>query len=367
MRESSATSTGAAQVGRLAGIELMRGIAAFGAIIIHASLVVPDGVTPAASDWQLTFSFVVPFFLITAFFFAIRSEGTHHLSWREWMRHRAPRLAVPYAAWSIIYLLLRLGRLYLEHGMQAAEDILRDPVHLLNSGGTSVALYFLPLLFTGLVLVRLLRTFLLRAPLGILALTFVAVVAGNLALYQAYHDYDSDEMFLLRSEPAPVRLVLVMAAHAIRCLPLIVAAAIAVRRLPVPNSRPGQSILAVGLGALSFAVVAFITITIGNNAADLTWGISTFLLAWGASGLLAPNRIITVLGAYSFGVYLVHQVVLECMQIVVRWFMVPAQPVGMVGIIVISLMAFVLSMLIVGLAAKTPLRPIFGLEGQPPA
>jgi len=74
---------------RLAGIEWMRGFAAFGVICIHAGLVVHNRTTPAAAELPDLFGFAVPFFLLISFFFAVRAEEGAWLSWGDWLQRRA--------------------------------------------------------------------------------------------------------------------------------------------------------------------------------------------------------------------------------------------------------------------------------------
>lgn len=349
---------------RFAGIDVMRGLAAFGVICIHAGLVVDHRVSPAAAVLPDVFGFVVPFFLVAAFFFAIRSEKAGPLGWRDWMRGRASRLLIPYAIWSAVYLGLHVLKLVSQSQKDRIGELFQNPWALLLNGGTSVALYFLPLLFVGLVLVHGLKTFILRAPSWGLGCALLMTAAVNEAVCLSGNGFDLDDSSGFRSVWPPaigsVGFILGLLAHAIRCLPLIFATALMVRFF---TQSEGHQRIRAALGA-AIMMVIFVAMLLGGGnrfMPEFVIGTGAFLVGWALP--VNEARWTILLGTFSFGVYLVHQVVLEAMQLLVhKWNGVPV--LGVAGYLGLTLLAFVISMLVVGVASRGGLwvRRIFGLR-----
>lgn len=131
---------------RLIGFDCLKVAAAYGVVVIHGL-----GETPKTywankvSDFFLFFS--VPVFLIMAFYFGVSSLYTS--DWRNHLFKRFKRLLVPFYAWSILYLIARLLKQVLLQD-EALEKLFANPVSLLL-GSAGVQLYFLPMLFTGVI------------------------------------------------------------------------------------------------------------------------------------------------------------------------------------------------------------------------
>ncbi|MCE0498764.1 MAG: acyltransferase [Methylacidiphilales bacterium] len=341
----------------------MRGFAVFGVIFIHSGLVFGNHTTGGAGMIRTLCGFAVPFFLFTSFFFAIRGEGVKSLPWNEWLRNRSARILAPYAVWSVFYLGLRVGKFYFERQTGRIAEIFSDPWMLLLNGGSSMALYFLPLLFTGLVLVRVLRHVLCRGSVWILGIGLLLTTVCYQLELNTGNAYDMAQMTGPNVVP-PLKLFLVLLADAVRCLPLIFIAAVAVRWLPSPNT--GRVRLLVVLGVLLCVTAAYVSLNrIISCYTEPAWGLGIFLLAWSLSGILEPGKWITVIGAFSFGVYLVHQTVLEAMQFVVQRIHASVSlPAGVLDSFIVTAMGYGISMIIVGLASRGGpwLRRIFALR-----
>jgi peptidoglycan/LPS O-acetylase OafA/YrhL len=337
---------------RLAGIEWMRGIAAFGVICIHAGLAVHNRTTQAADELTDLAGFAVSFFLLTSFFFAIRAEEGPRLPWGDWMCRRCRRLIVPYAFWSTVYVSLQVGKLWLHHQVDEIAVRLGDPAMLILNGGNSVALYFLPLVFTGLVLIHLLSSVLKRLPSLALVIGFFAA----LGLRYLWLRYGSGFNIDPSASGAPLKLALGLFKYALRCLPLIFVAALMVRHLPSPSIRFAWPFIITG--AIYLIVPYFLSPP--PSATDSVLGLGAFLVAWGLSGLISPGKWAFTVGLFSFGVYLVHQVFLELIQMVYS----DQQPAGVVTILAITATVFAASMLTVGVANRggKTMRLIFGLK-----
>jgi peptidoglycan/LPS O-acetylase OafA/YrhL len=351
---------------RLAGVDVMRGFGAFGVICVHAGLVVGNRISPAGAALQAWFDFVVPFFLVTAFYFALRGEKARAVPWRDWLRQRFARLLVPYFIWSVVYLALHVLKLCLDHQTGNIRSLFQDPVGLLLDGGTGLALYFLPLLFVGLVVAHAFRAFLATAPLWLLGIGLLGVALAAFFVTNTGNGYDlgSAKGFRhalpgLNGFP-PARLLLALLADAVRCLPLIATAAILVRVLS-PFKRPSSGwALLIGGVALALPLLAS-QLGASRYLPEFIAGSGAFLVGWGLP--VPAGRITAMVGLFSFGVYLVHQVVLEAMQVAVQKAGIEHLSLSIFGVVAVSLLAYALSMLIVGMASRggSLLRRIFAL------
>ena len=116
-------------------VDALRFLAAFGVILIHLA---PS--TEAAGALTRVFSlFAVPFFLaVSLYFFVHRVRVLPRVGLADL---RLDRLLVPYAAWTVIYTLLRVLKFRLEGRPQSI-----DFISVTFFGGAAVQLYFLPLL-----------------------------------------------------------------------------------------------------------------------------------------------------------------------------------------------------------------------------
>jgi fucose 4-O-acetylase-like acetyltransferase len=352
---------------RLAGVDLMRGFGALGVICVHIGIVVNNRISPAGAALQAWFDFVVAFFLVTALYFALRGEKAASAPWGPWLRQRFERLMVPYFIWSAIYLALHILKLCLGHQSGAVRSLFQDPLGLLLNGGTGLALYFLPLLFISLVVAHALRTFLASAPLGLLGLGLAGTAVAASFMKDTGNAYDlgtatgfNHALPGLNAFP-PARLLLALLADAVRSLPLITAAAILVRTLPsLKKHSPAWPLLA-GVSALAVPPLAA-QFGASGYVPEVVAGTGAFFVGWGLP--FPAGRTATVVGAFSYGVYLVHQVVLEAMQVAAQKTQLELPSLTLGGVILVSLIAYGLSMMIVGAASRGGpfLRRLFALR-----
>jgi peptidoglycan/LPS O-acetylase OafA/YrhL len=335
---------------RWAGIEWMRGVAAFGVICLHSGLAVHNRTTAAAGALREIFNFAVPFFLVVSFFFAVRAEK---VGWRPWLQRRAERIFVPFVFWSLVYLALHVAKLVIHHQAGEMGGLFADPASLILSGGTSIALYFLPLLFTGLVLIQLGAGWWKEAP----SWTLLAGLVATLVVYEfcsrrgyVYH------MGATGPREALLRLAVALLEEGIRCAPLVLAAAWLARSLPGPGRRNGFPLLLSGALLLGGAHL----VNLPGSMVESVLGVGAFLVGWGFSGFLGVSKWATLAGLFSFGVYLVHQVFLELIQLVFP----DGRVVGVLGTLVVTTVVYLLSMVAVGMASRggSWVRRIFGLR-----
>ncbi len=173
-------------------------------------------------------------------------------------------LLVPFAVWSLVYFGLRVVKFDLAHQNGRVAELVRDPVALFLSGGSSIAPLFFADLFTGLVMIRLFHSVLCHAPSWLLVVMLVIVEACNEILVGSGQWLQQRRGVYAGFSPGldampPARLVLAILAHAMRCAPLIFAAALAVRYLPLPGLARVWPLLA---GAFLFIASAFVTLKI---------------------------------------------------------------------------------------------------------
>ena len=341
---------------RLAGIEWMRGLAAFGVICIHSGLAVHNRTTTEAGFIRDDFDFVVPFFLTTSFFFAVQAERNGWVSWGNWMKRQGERILVPFVFWSTVYLALHFAKLAVQRQGGEIAGLLADPGGLVLSGGTSVALYFLPLLFMGLALIHLLSKLFREAPVYILAVGLIVSLGLHEACGRLGLVYDGGPVGAGSVPMAPLRLLVGLSEEGIRCAPLVFAVGILHRYLPSPHNRKAGLFLGAGLVLLG----PLHAVELPLSLMDPVRGLGGFLVGWGLSGLLAPSKIGTMVGLFSFGVYLIHHVFLEGLQMVFK----PGVPIGVTGTLAISAGIYLASMLAVGWASSGPavVRRVLGLR-----
>lgn len=122
-------------------IDVGKTIAIFGVLLVHMGPDQPDAET--VTNFFAVYS--VPFFLMVSLYFFWRSlcaGGYQEYSSRNWMRLvRINRLLLPYLLWSVVYTAARL----IKH-LHTGSGFELDWVRAIFFGGTAVQLYFIPLL-----------------------------------------------------------------------------------------------------------------------------------------------------------------------------------------------------------------------------
>ncbi|MBW4571446.1 MAG: acyltransferase [Tolypothrix carrinoi HA7290-LM1] len=328
---------------RLVGIDLFRGISAYAVALIHAgSLMLYSGiptnnVTAALVEMS---RFAVPFFLALSFYFMTKklytSNQQHSLI--SIFQSRSERLLVPYFYWSLIYLSIRLVK-----SLSASENLsklFQDPVLLIFLGGASIHLYFLPLLFTGSFLI-VFAEFLVkkRISLTMLFVLFIAsiviyelqIVSGNNFEFFAKFGVNCLEVtnscsvafqqftkliFPSGNNNQILRIGLVVIAWLLKCLPYILLAMIInhpymrkkVEKLDI-NQAVIFLIFMAGISALNLMNIEKI-IYFPQSIYEIGTAFCLLLSGIALSTRFSNNRYIENLGICSFGIYLIHYIVL---------------------------------------------------------
>ncbi|MGL5082246.1 MAG: acyltransferase family protein [Microcoleaceae cyanobacterium] len=311
---------------RLTGIDLFRGLATYGVVILHVDAnirVYP----PGWEQIRLLFAFAVPFFLATSFYLATSKLYTSSQPYQ--LRPRLSRLLIPYLFWTFFYLLYKVVKYSLNRELDQLQAVFQDPVAILFFGGAAFHLYFLPLIATGTLLLKVSEYLIYRkVKLTLLVCFFIL----SLAIYQLISatgnsfQYDQNVAFEsltdlispsgnLVNNPL-VRIVLVALSWIIRCLPYIFAAMI----LNHPSNKVNFS------SAKSDHIVIALLVFLGVNLwgvtlfpaaiVEILQGYSALLLALLISRDLQEHPILKSLGLCSFGIYLLHLVFVEGFQII---------------------------------------------------
>lgn len=294
----------AGPVPRNRAIELMRSVAVFGVIVIHCAPRTPGA--DHVADFFLNVS--VPFFLLTALFFFWRElDGAGAGGATPALCRRLPRLLLPYAAWTIIYLGAKGVKLALQGRPLATEFGGESLLRILLTGGAAVQLYFVPLLLCGFALAWLLSPWVRRMPGWLLA---TALLPAGLVLVRAES--------LIPAMPAnPIgRLMALYADWILWMLAVTLWAAAVSRWTSAWRPRAG-----LGVGLLVAAVV--LDLLIVARLVPYAWRLHSLILATlflGAciAGVDLPPafpRWIEPFLRVSFGIYLSHHLFLEAIEL----------------------------------------------------
>lgn len=343
---------------RLLGIDLCRGLAAYAVVLVHSgdeAWGIP--ISGAAIQFRLMFYFAVPYFLAAAFYFLTR-KPTLDLSPQFW-KSRIQRILIPYVIWSVIYIIVRSIFFLISHKTDRIAELFDDPLALLFFGAASYHLYFLPLLFAGtsllLVIKHLSKRRISWQAWAVLALVSTAVsqlveASGNgfqLGEGIAFGN-------LLEKLPdgigyAVARIMLVEIAWIIRCAPYAFSALVIHRFLANLKISERQSKILTGL----FLTLFVLTATLGKiwlPSALQSLLVAYFLLLAGVFGSssLRESKLITSIGACSFGIYLIHPIPMNFVKALLsKGFPALTQQVSIASMLTFSISSFLLSWLLV--------------------
>jgi peptidoglycan/LPS O-acetylase OafA/YrhL len=349
---------------RFLGIDLCRGLAAFAVIVVHSG----DGswgvpVSYWALQFRFFFYFAVPFFLAASFFFMTRNLSSN-ISW-QFIKAKFQRIFIPYALWSTFYLVFGIIFFSLTRQTERLQQLLQDPISIVFFGGASYHLYFLPLLFSGTLLVFLVKN-LVKRKNGIKIIAFLAIIgivvneiiawSGNSFRLNPQLAFPS----LLNSiEPNSIgyqiaRFSLIQIAWMLRCLPYLCIATI-VNYLLLKNE---SSLLKTSSTLLVFVTVFVFANTYGQSLIFHEFNIIIIAFSLLLAGIclsyhLNENRIIQSLGSCAFGIYLIHPL-LKRITTIISTVAIPnlASQVTVISILWFSVSTFLFSWLVVSLLMK---------------
>ncbi|AFZ44048.1 hypothetical protein PCC7418_1880 [Halothece sp. PCC 7418] len=310
---------------RWTGIDLFRGFAIFGVIILHAD----EGIPTHSSSWAkiLEFSgFAVPFFLATSFYLAFQKI---YQTGREFqIKPRLIRLLLPYLVWTGIYVSYKALKYLLQNESDNLNQLFHDPIALIFFGGAAFQLYFLPLLLSGTLLIKPISGLTTQQTRisDLIALCLLSLVGYQIILTSGnYFDNASglafqslfNIPFLGELEDHQfLRILLVEIAFMIRCLPYLFIAAL-ITHPKINLSFQNQTILYL---MTTLALFLMINLFGGQllpiSLYELSRGYTALLLALALSHYLPQHPMIKNLSVCSFGIYLIHLLFVDSFQII---------------------------------------------------
>lgn len=307
---------------RLYGLDLFRGLAVYAVILVHAD----EGISKIPLGWDAVLKFAefgVPFFLAGSFFLSAKklySEKPYPLL------NRIRRLAIPYLFWTLLYLIYKLAKYKIDGDLEQLNLLLAHPMEIIFFGGAAFHLYFIPLLIAGTLL---LKYFDLAKVKSLSRAKLLSLWILSIILYQII--LSSNNQFDLASLSAfkpmlamlssniigfpLIKIIAVELAWTLRCLPYLLSAVL------LYQYKIEQKIQRLNFNQISILILAFCLINgvgyliIPEALQEIMRGYSAIIAAIAISGLLKENKWITSMGTCSFGIYLMHLIVLDFFKI----------------------------------------------------
>lgn len=358
---------------RLTGIDFFRGVAVFAVVLLHSD----EGITVVPPLWTpiLEFSaFAVPFFLAVSFYLAINkiyvTVGKYDL------QSRLIRLLYPYLTWTLMYLGYKVFKYLIQNESENIAKLIQDPVSILFFGGAAFHLYFLPLLASGTLIVKIFSLVLERKRqikvqylIGLCILSFVLyeliIISGNsfdIGGGMAFQEWAGKNLL---EENQLLRIFLVELAWWIRCLPYILVSALLVH--PAFKTKIHDQLN--NFYVLLFLCISFVIVNLfGANflpasVYEVSRGYLGLLSGISLSQYLSPSPLLTSVSLCSFGIYLSHLLFVEALQIIeTRLYNGVILRASTPGLILFALLAFAISWIATHLMMqrKSVARLIFG-------
>ena len=349
---------------RLVGLDLFRGIAAFAVVILHSD----EGLTTLPASWAaiLNFSgFAVPFFLATSFYLTIgKLSSSKPMNWRA----RLPRLLIPYAFWSLIYLGINLIRFVSKHESAKIEGLWQNSLGIIFLGQAGFHLYFIPLLVTGMLIVMAAEPLLrqrIRLPilLGFLTVSLLAYATYGQVVSVVPEQAGIDAVTgTLDPEQRIIFVLLKIVGYGIRCLPYIAIALFlhhaSLRRYLTKFDL--KTTLLLLIACLGINLFAFLLLPAVIH--EMLRAYSVLLLALALSNYLKPQAAIASVSNCSFGIYLMHLLIVQLLVSVAQRIGLISEPVSLVALLSVVIAGFGLSWLLtlILMRSKMVSRLLFG-------
>lgn len=361
---------------KLLGIEFCRGLSTYAVILVHSgdeTWGLPTN--PSAIEFRLHFYFAVPFFLAAAFYFMTAKSGIAYSS--KFWRARVERILIPYAIWSVIFLVSRVIIFTLTNKSDRMQQLLQDPLSIVFFGGASYHLYFLTLLFAGTSLV-LLIPFLERLKIsnyGLLLLSVLSIAlyhfleaSGNsfqLGINVAFQSLLSPLRINAEQHPL-LRLILVEIAWIIRCLPYFFVA-LTLNRLLQKVKLLHTKFATFLLAILFLCSNMFGSFFLPGALQSVLIAYAMLLFSISLSRYFGENTVdslVTSVGACSFGIYLIHPFVMNNVKyLVCKVLPELTNSISISSMLALSIPCFLISWVVVAYLARNKLtaKYLFGI------
>lgn len=341
---------------RLVGIDLFRGVAAYAVVILHSD----EGITVQSAIWSaiLNFSaFAVPFFLATSFYLTI---GKLYAEGRYPWRTRLPRLLIPYCFWSLVYLGHKVLKYAIKYEPDKISELFRNPLGLIFLGQSAFHLYFIPLLLAGIFLAIVVKHL---TPKRVKVEVLLGFLLISLIIYQFYMSfvqlgdpeltvYNTVTQGIFHKYGNVFHLMLVESGYMVRCLPYIAVALLLnypfIRaKLLKYNSKYTIIFLAAFLVLNAFSIPL-----LSQAVHEVARGYSALLLAIALSTHIKANAIIASLGNCSFGIYLMHLLIVEVFSSLAQRMNLFTAQISVLTLLAITTLSFLVSWLMTSLLMK---------------
>lgn len=233
-------------------------------------------------------------------------------------------MLVPYAIWSAIYLIVRSVKFLL---LNEPEDFkkISDVTSVIFFGAASVPLYFIPLLFTGTFLLvfaeklikrqtPIYQSICLLVSVGIYQYSLTSNNYFKLGPNTAFDSLVSSFMPGANYNPL-IRVLLVAIAWLIRCTPYVLAALI-INYLPTKMESAKLNRQIAGISLVTFLLISFLgSDTLPESIYEISRAVLLLLFAIYISYDLPASPLIKSVGLCSFGIYLMHYLVIQVLRV----------------------------------------------------
>ncbi len=353
------------------GIDLFRGIAMYAVVILHSD----EGISATPQAWDLITNFAgfaVPFFLATAFYLAINKLYLIGSDYK--FKNRLPRLVIPYLCWSVLYLVYKVAKYSITNEFDQIIKVFQDRLSIIFLGGAAFHLYFLPLLITGTLLIKV-SEFLIKRQvrlnilivLGIISFVFyqLILISGNSFALDTSTAFSA---LIPKENQSPlIRLILVAIAWIVRCLPYIFTATlISHPKLREKWNKPKTSYTLIS-GLLFVSINLFGGLYLPQSIYEVVRGFSTLLFAIYLSNNLKDNSTIANLAQCSFGIYLIHLIFVETFWIIAsRLYPEVRSQVSTLTLLTVSIVGFGISWIATSILLRIKLISslMFGIQAS---
>lgn len=316
---------------RLVGLDVCRGLAAYGVVFLHSGDKSWGTLSYWASISRSLFNFAVPFFLATSFYLIIQKLP---IGWnKKFWKSKLDRLLIPYIVWSIIYIIFKSLIFLVLKQNNKLNQLLQDPIALIFFGGSAIQLYFLPLLLIGTFTIILIADPLAEKQIKQwkLGLLLILSIILNEILLSTGNSFDLGNNIAftnLVSQISPklnnnaiIRVLLVYISWMFRCISYILIAMLLTPIIPKLQLKFNRRFIAF-IALLLFFISSFLNIGIFSNYFNnLIRAFTLLIFGIFISEDLKENRIIINLAQCSFGIYLIHPFFINIMEVVAKIFL----------------------------------------------